>query len=116
MSYSIQWYLTQWGIWQSIGSDVPRYVSPSYALMADNVQQSRNSLSPLITDDECLKIDKAIAKLAQKDAQKAVALFLYYARDMAYEWIAEQVGVSRRTVTELIKQAETWLDGYLEVA
>ncbi len=116
MSYSIQWYLTQWGIWQSIGNQMPRYVSPSYALMIDNVQQSKNALSPLITDDECLKIDGAIARLAQKDAQKAIALFLYYAKNMACEWVAEKIGVSRATTANIIKQAENWLDGYLEVA
>ena len=83
MKNTIQWYLEQWGIWQRIGNALPRYISPSYVLMSDNMQRSRNTLSPLITDDECLVVDRLIAQMAIRDETKARAVFLFYAHGLA---------------------------------
>jgi hypothetical protein len=34
-----EYMLEQWGSWRMSGMGVPRYVSPSFAIMRDNVEQ-----------------------------------------------------------------------------
>jgi len=111
MEHSIQWYLTQWGLWQRLGaSPIPRYVSSSYVVFAQNVEQSRHNLSPNITEDECLRIDGHIARLSQRDRIKATIVFLYYVRNLSVEAIANILRISREAARQLRLQAESWLD------
>lgn len=111
MDKSIQWYLTQWGIWQRKGGDgLPHYVSQNYMFMLGNGESKKITLAPEITDDDCLHVDKQIAKLSKRDPQKAAVIFAYYVKNMADEWIAQKLKISRVSVLSIRKQAECWLD------
>ncbi|MCT5858458.1 antitermination protein Q, partial [Pseudomonas aeruginosa] len=53
--WDTEYMLEQWGWWRMSGMGVPRYVSPSFALMRDNVQQ-HSSVSFSITDELAMSV------------------------------------------------------------
>ncbi|WP_434569179.1 antiterminator Q family protein [Pseudomonas sp. Z3-8] len=109
--------LEQWGWWRMDGMGVPRYVSPQLALMRDNVQMPSVS-SYLITDDEALAVDSAMAKLTQRNAQMGLFLWLYFGAKWTMVRIGESAGggaagISERSTREIIKSGVGWIDGVL---
>ena len=112
-----EYLLEQWGWWRMDGMGVPRYVSPQLALMRDNVQMPSVS-SYVITDDQALVVDSAMAKLTQRNAQMGLFLWLYFGAKWTMVRIGESAGggttgISERSVREIIKSGVGWIDGVL---
>jgi len=107
-----EYLLEQWGWWRMDGMGVPRYVSPLLALMRDNVQMPSTS-SYVITDDQALAVDSAVAKLTQRNGQMGLFLWLYFGAKWTMVRIGESAGISERSARELIKSGVGWVDGVL---
>ncbi|WP_421526766.1 antiterminator Q family protein [Pseudomonas brenneri] len=107
-----EYLLEQWGWWRMDGMGVPRYVSPLLALMRDKVQMASPS-SYVITDDQALAVDSAMAKLTQRSGQMGLFLWLYFGAKWTMVRIGESAGISERTTRELIKSGVGWIDGVL---
>ncbi|MBT2339517.1 MULTISPECIES: antiterminator Q family protein [Pseudomonas] len=108
-----EYLLEQWGWWRMSGMGVPRYISPLLALMRDNVQMSSNSTSYVITDDQALAVDSAVAKLTQRNGQIGLFLWLYFGAKWTMVRVGESAGMSERSARELIKSGVGWIDGIL---
>lgn len=111
IEHSIQWLLHQWGIWQRISRNpIPRYVSPSYAIMAQNVEQQGRLPSCTIDDDTALGIDSKICILATRNPMRETIIQMYYRHGLSDERIAEAVGISRATALKERQCGEAWID------
>ncbi|MHC8321221.1 antiterminator Q family protein [Pseudomonas sp. GB2N2] len=107
-----EYLLEQWGWWRMDGMGVPRYVSPLLALMRDNVQMA-STASYVITDDQALAVDSAVAKLTQRSGQMGLFLWLYFGAKWTMVRVGESAGISERSARELIKSGVGWIDGVL---
>ena len=112
--HGIQWYLQQWGIWQRIAKNpIPRYVSPAYAILAQNVEQQRSAPACMIDDDTALGVDAKVCALSRRNPMRETIIQLYYRIGMSDERIAEAVGISRMTALKERQCAEAWLDAIM---
>lgn len=107
-----EYLLEQWGWWRMDGMGVPRYVSPLLALMRDNVQMP-STASYVITDDQALVVDSAVAKLTQRKGQMGLFLWLYFGAKWTMVRVGESAGISERSAREMIKAGVGFIDGYL---
>lgn len=112
--------LEQWGWWRMSGMGVPRYVSPSFALMRDNVQQ-HSSISFSITDELAMSVDSAVARLTAREKQHGVSgpfmgdcLWLYFGAKWTAVRVGKHHGISEAKARELIKAGVAWVDSALE--
>lgn len=106
--------LTQWGIWLRYGDGVPRYVSPHFALIRDNIEQHSSAPVASITEDLCMVVDGVVARLRLRNEEMGYALILYYGRDISYATLAKGMGVSKTRAESLVKSAEQWVDGVMD--
>jgi hypothetical protein len=106
--------LTQWGIWLRYGDGIPRYVSPHFALIRDNIEQHSSAPVACISEDLCMMIDGIVARLRQRNAEMGHALVVYYGRDVSYAGLAKGMGISKTRAESLVKSAEQWVDGVLD--
>lgn len=109
-----EYLLEQWGWWRMSGMGVPRYVSPSFAIMRDNVEQM-GCMSFVILDDVALQVDSAVARLTLRNQQMGEMVWLYFGA----KWPAIRVGrhfeISEAKARELIKAGVAWVDSSLEM-
>lgn len=116
-----EYMLEQWGLWRMSGMGIPRYVSPSLALMRDNVAESGGGPSHCITDDMALMIDSCVARLTKRESDHRMkgptmgdCVWLYF----GYKWPAARVGrhygVSEAKAREIIKAGVAWIDSAIE--
>lgn len=115
-----EWMLEQWGWWRMSGMGVPRYVSPSFALMRDNIEQL-SSVNFAITDDLALTIDGCVAMLIRRETDRGVTgakmgdcLWLYFGAKFSAVRVGREYGMSEAKARELIKSGVAWVDGRLE--
>lgn len=107
-----EYLLEQWGWWRMDGMGIPRYVSPLLALMRDKVQMASPS-GYVITDDQALAVDSAMAKLTQRNERMGLFLWLYFGAKWTMVRIGESAGISERSTREAIKSGVGWIDGVL---
>lgn len=117
-----EWMLEQWGWWRMSGMGVPRYVSPMFAIMRDNVEQM-GGVSFSITDEVAMAVDGCVARLIAKEKRRPVkqgeatmgeCLWLYFGA----KWPAARVGkhhkISEAKARELIRSGVAWVDCALD--
>lgn len=109
-----EYLLEQWGWWRMNGMGVPRYVSPAFALMRDNVQQI-GSRSYCITDDLAGVVDGAVARLTRRDQQMGDCIWLYFGAKWPAIRVGREFGISEAKARELIKAGVAWVDSSLEM-
>lgn len=110
-----EYLLEQWGWWRMDGMGVPRYVSPLYALIRDNNVAEGGIKNYCITDDVALVVDRAVAKLAARDAQMGNFIWLYFGAKYPALRIARENDMGEAKARELIKAGVAWIDGAIEV-
>lgn len=110
-----EYLLEQWGWWRMGGIGVPRYVSPLYALIRDNNVTEGGIKNYCITDDLALVVDRAVAKLATRDAQMGNFIWLYFGEKWPALRIARENGMGEAKARELIKAGVAWVDCAIEV-
>lgn len=111
--------LEQWGLWRMSGMGVPRYVSPSFAIMRDNVQQC-SGVSYCITDDLALLVDGAVARLCSREKGRTAGptmgdcIWLYYGAKWPAMRVGRHFGISEAKARETIRAGVAWIDSALE--
>lgn len=113
LSGSTEWLLDQWGLWRMSGMGVPRYVSPAFALMRDNVEQN-TAPSFSITDEAAGLVDQAVARLGIRDSQMADCIWLYYGARYTQARVGRYLQISETKAAQLIAAGVAWVDGRLE--
>lgn len=114
-----EWMLEQWGWWRMSGMGVPRYVSPAYALMRDNVQQP-GGCSFSITDELAMAVDGCVARLCAREKGRTKGplmgdcLWLYFGAKWPALRIAKHYGIGEAKAREIIKAGVAWVDSALE--
>lgn len=109
-----EYLLEQWGWWRMSGMGVPRYVSPAFALMRDNVQQI-GRCSYCITDDMAGLVDGAVARLTRRDQVMGDCIWLYFGAKWPAIRVGREFGISEAKARELIKAGVAWVDSSLEM-
>lgn len=114
-----EWLLEQWGWWRMSGMGVPRYVSPMFALMRDNVEQM-GGVSFSVTDELAMTVDGCVARLIARERGRAQGplmgdcLWLYFGAKWPAMRVGKQFGVSEAKARELIRAGVAWVDSALE--
>lgn len=115
-----EYMLEQWGWWRMSGMGVPRYVSPSFALMRDNVQQTGGATHN-ITDELAMLVDGCVARLSERERRHEVkgatmgeCVWLYFGAKWTAVRVGRQFGISEAKARELIKAGVAWVDSALE--
>lgn len=115
-----EWMLEQWGWWRMSGMGVPRYVSPMFAIMRDNVEQM-GGVSFSITDEVAMAVDNALARLSKREKQPGRqgpfmhdCLWLYFGAKWTAVRVGREHGISEAKARELIKAGVAWVDSALE--
>lgn len=108
-----EYLLEQWGWWRMNGGGIPRYISPAYVIMRDNIEQ-QCGYSYCITDDHALLVDGAVARLSARDAQMGAFIWLYFAEKWPALKIGKRNGVGEAKARELIKAGVAWIDCAIE--
>ena len=109
-----EWLLEQWGYWRMDGMGVPRYVSPLYALMRDNVPCEGGVKQYSLTDDLALIIDGAVSRLINRDDQMGNFIWLYFGAKWPALRIGRENGIGEAKAREIIKAGVAWIDCALE--
>ncbi|MGM8226166.1 antiterminator Q family protein [Cellvibrio sp. ARAG 10.3] len=104
--------IEQWGLWVrgSRGADLK--ARSSMLEMMQLVKPSR-SIYPSITDDDALRIDRAVAALGKADQQLKEIIFLRFVCDYSMQQIAARFNASRDSVTKQLGQATGFVAGVL---
>lgn len=110
-----EYLLEQWGWWRMDGMGVPRYVSPLYALIRDNNVTEGGIKNYCVTDDVALVVDRAVAKLAIRDAQMGNFIWLYFGAKWPALRIGRENDMGEAKARELIKAGVAWVDCAIEV-
>lgn len=102
--------LQEYGVWLRVQAGVPHYVSPSYALMRDNVQIDRG-LDPAITDDLAMLIDRLVCRLSRRYPEAGTALWNYYRyQGMSFRQLGRLMNVTHVRAQELVSVGTAWVD------
>lgn len=108
-----EYLLVEWGVWARVQAGVPRYVSPSFALLRDNVQGGC-APDPAISDDLALVVDRLIGRLHARYPEAGVAVWNYYRyQGMSYRQLGRLMGVSHVRAQELVAVGAAWVDSAL---
>lgn len=109
-----EWLLEQWGYWRMDGIGVPRYVSPLYALIRDNVPCEGGVKQYSLTDDLALIIDGAVSRLINRDEQMGNFIWLYFGAKWPALRIGRENGIGEAKAREIIKAGVAWIDCAVE--
>ena len=104
--------LVEWGYWCRSGAGVPRYTSPAFAMMRDNVGSTVPTA--MITDDDAQRVDMAVARLGKRDQQMGDCVWLYFVERRTCHGIGRRLGIGKSKASELVRSGIAWVDGALD--
>lgn len=114
-----EYLLQEWGVWLRVQSGVPRYVSPSFALMRDNVMMAGGP-DPQIADEVALLIDGKVCHLYRRYQEAGIALWNYYRHaGMSYRRLGLLMSkelnksITHVRAQELVTIGAAWVDSAL---
>jgi hypothetical protein len=102
--------LVEWGRWVRAGGAGLGYGRGLILPLGATVR------SPMITDDEAVLIDAAVARLRRRDYEMGACIVMYYPGQKTDQRIGEMLRLSRSKVQQLRYAAESWIDGALQAA
>lgn len=109
-----EYLLTEWGVWVRAGGVVPRYQSPAWILMRDNV--GGGVRAAMIADDTGVMIDGMVARLGKSSKEKADALVLYFVAGLNYRALGRRLGVPKDSASAMVRAGINWIEGALAFA
>jgi hypothetical protein len=110
---STEYLLSQWGIWVRCQTGVPKYVSPSYALMRDKMGSIGGEV-PQIQEETAMMIDRLVCRMALRYHEAAYALFLWYRHSMtSYRQLGRAMGVHHNKAEMFLAAGIAWVDAML---
>lgn len=104
--------IEQWGLWVRGSRGVDLKARSSMLEVMQLVKPNR-SIYLSITDDDALKVDRAVAVLGKADQQLKEVLFLRFVCDYSMQQIATRFNASRDSVTKQLGQATGFVAGVL---
>jgi hypothetical protein len=108
-----EYLLQQYGLWLRVQAGIPHYVSPSFALLRDNVQIDRG-IDPAITDDLAMLLDRLVCRLYRRYPGSGMALWNFYRyQGMSYRQLGRLMGCSHVRAQELVTVGAAWVDSAL---
>lgn len=108
-----EYLLQEWGVWLRVQAGIPRYVSPSFALIRDNVCLDQGA-DPQITDDLAMLIDRLVCRLHARYLEAGIALWNYYRyQGMSYRQLGRLMNVTHVKAQELVTVGVAWIDSAL---
>lgn len=109
LEYDTRWLLEQWARWARRDPDLLRL---RYSGIQPFTRQvTRSSLrAPVITDEEAMAVDAALAALGQRDKEAATATALYYSSSSNLSQVARMLGVNRNRADVLVSTGTAWID------
>ena len=116
MAKDVIWLLDQWRVWQLSKTGIPRYISPAFVMIRDNVEQMIDAdLTPLlISDDAALEVDRVIAQLRGRSEHWYQVIKLYHGpAQMTMRSIAKELKTNHQQISIWLDQARAWIDGKL---
>ncbi|WP_207239423.1 antiterminator Q family protein [Pseudomonas sp. GW456-L15] len=105
-----EYLLEQWGWWYWDGSGLRCCISPSFAIMREAMPVRSASLCYCITDEQAIYIDRAVARLSERDQQLGDIIWLYYGAKWPMARVGKWYGISEGKARELARSAAAWID------
>lgn len=104
---NINFTLEQWGLWAAQGVGAAGYGCS----MPSDAQASND---PYISDDDALKVDKAVCALHNRHKSKGNAVVIYYrVQGCDYSMLAQRLGCSLFKAKQDLHQGVKFVDGFL---
>ena len=104
-----EWWLEQWAAWVMLGMGS----GSSSAFASLITKESERSLRCMITEDEALVIDSALATLKLRCTETGQATIKYYLWNCNTSEVARAMKINRRRADSLIKAGVAWIDAHL---
>lgn len=103
------WLLHQWAGWAKADPELARIHYPELSPFV-KMKARAGAKAYIISDDDALEIDQAIARLRKRDAEmgRATALFYWLGGNMSLT--ARVLGIHRKRVDVLIAAGTAWID------
>lgn len=109
LDYDTRWLLEQWARWARREPDLVRMRYRSIQPYTQKI--TRSSLrAPVISDDEAMAVDAALAHLGQRDKEAAQATALYFSCNNNLSQVARILGVTRSRADVLVNAGTAWVD------
>lgn len=110
---TVEWLLTHWGRWayHQRGLSVSWSVMEPYERMAH--ERMGNSYTPLISEEDALAVDKAVAELCAARPQEGKATALYYLCKPTYRDLGKELGKHHSVVANWVDSGKMWVEGRL---
>ncbi|CAM3536813.1 Phage antitermination protein Q [Vibrio aerogenes CECT 7868] len=111
--HTTDWLIEQWVCWIRHNREgVAGYAScsPFTRLLGNGLP------SPMISEEDAMLVDRAIARLNQRDPQMAKALTLYFFAGGNISYVARQMNFDRRQATILVKSGTAWIDAVIDLS
>lgn len=106
MQNDIESMLVQWGKWSRAGccNLGAKSIWPRDGAGGD----------VLMSDDDALRVDAAVAALAQQDSGLGDLIKLHYVRSLNQLGLQDRLGLSRRVVEKNLAEARGYVAGFIE--
>lgn len=110
---STEYLLSEWGVWLRCQTGLPKYVSPSYALMREKMGTAGGE-SPQIQDETAMMIDRLVCRMSLRYHEAAYALFLWYRHSMtSHRQLGRAMNVHHSKAETFIVAGVAWVDAML---
>lgn len=108
--------LVEWGKWSYGGNNAGLDINSSMLHVMQWVQPASSKFSPMITDDEVMLVDSAVAALKQKNRRLYNIIVWYFVFNEGLREIAEKLQCSRDCAGKDFKFACGWIEGRMDGA
>lgn len=111
--------LQQWGQWSKPTErhcGLKQYVSPSYTLLKQKIEEAtyHNAVPITLDDDALMAIDMLVGFLKSSRPDLWQWVDFYYLKGYPVQALAQMTKIARYRVDAYLEAAETWLDCRLE--
>jgi len=111
----IDFLLKSWSVWARHDT-LSHLAHARVTCFAKLIASSDSRYSCLISDDDAMMIDRAIAKLRQRDEKCYRALILHYYYRFSVSKIAKTMRIRRAKVDTLLKSAMFYVDALVSMS
>jgi hypothetical protein len=104
--------LTEWGKW-SRGGLGELGATSAMAVAMRLVEPASCRIDPNISDEDALRVERAVASLKDHDSQQFNAIFLFYVVGLGEVQVAMRMNVSRDRAGKILSAGRGWVDCWL---
>lgn len=106
--------MVNWGRWAfyNRGVSVNFPAMEPYARMAHERMGAAPPM-PVISDDDAILVDMAVAQLCEARPEEGEALALYYLYSGTYRGLAKKLGRHHQQIAQMVDSGKMWVEGRL---